>query len=317
MKTIDFTSSLSAEMARFVKLKQHSGSDWHSCAKLLLRFDRYLVGLPFRDKILTVAVFQDYFKRIDHLCKRGFYNHYCVLRQFSAWLNQYENDSCVLERRPPAGRVFSRQAYIFSPDEIRAVLENSGSLSKREELVPGLCRTLFSLLYSTGIRIGEACALEHGDWSGEEKLLHIRKGKFRKERYLVAANSMAAQLNKYVKQYKFVLGNSPQAPLFVNMRGNPLKYDSAYRFFVKILAAAGIQKTGNGPRIHDFRHSFAVHRLLQWYETEQNLNAKLPFLSTYMGHADISSTQIYLESANELLRAGHERFERFYSNRVK
>jgi len=317
MKTIDFTSSLSVEMSRFVKLKQHSGSDYFSGAKLLSRFDRYLADLPFRNKILTHAVFQDYFKTIAHLCKRGFYNHYCILRQFSAWLNQYENDSCVLEKLPPAGHVFSRQAYIFSLDEIRAILENSGSLSKREELVPGLYRTLFSLLYSTGIRIGEARALEHADWSGREKFLFIRKGKFRKERYLVVGNSMATLLNTYVKQYKSVLGGSPHSPMFVNMRGNPLKYNNAYRFFVKILAAVGIQKTANGPRIHDFRHTFAVHRLLQWYETEQNLNAKLPFLSTYMGHADISSTQIYLESTNELLRAGHERFEKFCSNRFK
>jgi len=96
MKTIDFTSSLSAEMAHIVKLKQHSGSDWHSGTKLLSRFDRYLAGLPFRTKTLTHAVFQDCFKMIDHLGKRGFYNHYCVLRQdiHTSFL-KVEKEDCI------------------------------------------------------------------------------------------------------------------------------------------------------------------------------------------------------------------------------
>jgi integrase len=83
------------------------------------------------------------------------------------------------------------------------------------------------------------------------------------------------------------------------------------------LNKSGITKNHSGPRLHDFRHSFAVHRLFQWYQTEADINAKLPFLSTYMGHVDITSTQVYLQAANELLQAGCDRFYNFFINHIK
>jgi len=107
------------------------------------------------------------------------------------------------------------------------------------------------------------------------------------------------------------------SPLFVNIRKKPLIYNNAYCAFIKTLNKSGINKNDSGPRLHDFRHSFAIHRLLQWYKTEQDINAKLPFLSTYMGHVDITSTQVYLEAANELLQAGRERFYNFIINHIK
>jgi integrase/recombinase XerD len=107
------------------------------------------------------------------------------------------------------------------------------------------------------------------------------------------------------------------SPLFVNIRTKPLTYNSAYYAFIKTLNKSAITKNNSGPRLHDFRHSFAVHRLLQWYKTETDINAKLPFLSTYMGHVDITSTQVYLQATNELLQAGCERFYNFFINHIK
>jgi len=317
MKTINFTSCLADEMAHFVKFKQSSGSDYRCSAKLLSRFDQYLVALLFKDKVLTRPIFQNYFETINHLCSRGFTNHYSVLQQFSAWLNLHQTDSYVLERRRALDRSHSRPAYIFTVDQIKAILDNSASFSKKQELIPGVYQTLFSLLYSTGIRIGEALALTHADYINDEKLIHIKEGKFRKQRYLVVSNSAANRLNQYIQNYKSTLPLKEDSPLFVNIRTKPLTYNSAYCAFIKTLNKSAITKNDSGPRLHDFRHSFAVHRLLQWYQTEQDINAKLPFLSTYMGHVDITSTQVYLQAANELLQAGCERFYNFFINHIK
>ena len=194
MKTINFTSALRNEMAHFVKLKQSLGSDYYHNAQLLYRFDQYLDSVSFDDTILTLPVFQHYFETINHLCHRGFANHYCVLRQFSCWLNQYKTNSYVLEMKIHIDRSTSKPAYIFILDEIKSILEISGSFSQKEEFVPGLYQTLFSLLYSTGIRIGEALALNHGDYRKNEKLIHIRWGKFRKQRYLVLKSSTANRI---------------------------------------------------------------------------------------------------------------------------
>jgi len=316
MKTINFTSSLSDEMTHFVKFKQSSGSDYYSSAKLLFRFDQHLVFLSFNKKALTKSIFQNYFKTIRHLCGRGFSNHYSVLQMFSAWLNQHKANSYVLQRQKAIGRSHSRSAYIFTYDEVKAILENCRSFYK-ERLVPGLYQTLFSMLYSTGIRIGEALALNHTDYTKDEKLIHIRKGKFRKERYLVLSRSTANKLNEYVQNYKSILPMEEGSPMFINIHRKPLSYQSVRSVFNKTLNKSGIIKNSSGPRLHDFRHTFAVHRLLQWYKTEQNINAKLPLLSTYMGHVDITSTQVYLESAGELLQVGCERFYNFFLNNTK
>jgi integrase len=105
--------------------------------------------------------------------------------------------------------------------------------------------------------------------------------------------------------------------MFVNIRRKPLTYNSVRLAFIRTLNKSGIIKDNIGPRLHDFRHTFAVHRLLQWYKTEQNINAKLPFLSTYMGHVNITSTQVYLEASGELLQAGCERFYKLFLKHIK
>jgi len=317
MKPINFTSGLADEMAHFVKLKQSCGCDYHGCAKLLFRFDQHLVALLFKDKMLTRPIFQNYFQTINHLCARGFTNHYSVLQQFSAWLNVHQFNAYVLERRRAVDRSHSRAAYIFTVDQVKAILDNSANFSKKEQLIPGLYQTLFSLLYSTGIRIGEALGLTHADYINDQKLIHIKEGKFRKQRYLVLSNSAANRLNQYIQNYKCILPLEQDSPLFVNILTKPLTYNSAYCAFIKTLNKSAIAKNDSGPRLHDFRHSFAVHRLLQWYKTEADINAKLPFLSTYMGHVDITSTQVYLQAANELLQTGCERFYKFFINHIK
>ncbi len=318
MRIIDFSSPFAGEMEHFIKLKQLSGSDYYSQARLLLRFDLYLVSNAFEGNALTKTIFQNYFNKLGHLHKKTFLNHYSILYQFSLWLNQRRSDSYVLEKRQFARHSVSRQAYIFTPIEINTILKNAQNLTKKEEIRPGLYQTLFSLLYSTGIRIGEALALNHGDYSKAERLIHIKKGKFRKERYIILSKSLAHGMNQYLDGYGVNLPYEESSPLFINMRSKRLTHTSAFKVFVKILNMSQIYKDKNtGPRLHDFRHTFAVHRLLQWYKTEEDINAKLPVLSTYLGHVNITSTQVYLEAASELLKPGSERFHQFYLKHIK
>jgi integrase len=125
-------------------------------------------------------------------------------------------------------------------------------------------------------------------------------------------SSTANKLNEYIQRYQSIMPCNEQSPLFINNRRKPLKYGSVCDAFHKTIERSCIGKDKKGPRLYSFRHSFAVHRLLHWYKTEQDINAKLPFLSTYMGHVDITSTQVYLEATSELLQAGCERFYTFF-----
>lgn len=309
MKALVFSSSLNSVMTRFIELKQYSGSNYRSQAKLLLRFDRYLKLQHETLTCLRPLLMQSYLDTLSHLCNRGLSNHYCVLHQFSVYLNQYNPASYVLPPRPAIDRSYSRLPYIFSLDQVACLLDQCRKIHEKQQCLPSMYCTVFSLLYSTGMRINEVLSLDVADYHAENKLLHIRQGKFRKERYVVLSTSCAAQLAMYMKDYKRILNPEDPAPLFINIHRRRLGYQSVKKIFHKMLAVMGISKKGrNGPRIHDLRHTFAVHRLLQWIEFGHNLNAKLPLLSTYMGHINVTSTQVYLQATNELLEAGSRRF---------
>ena len=135
MKIPDFSGPLKEEMTHFVKLKQLSGSDYASGAKLLFYFDRHLFSQQPNNKILTLATFQSYFDTIAHLCKRGFSNRYSVLQQFCTWLNQREPHSYILPKCPSVDRSYSRIPYIFSLDEIIVILKNTLTFKRNEEFI--------------------------------------------------------------------------------------------------------------------------------------------------------------------------------------
>jgi site-specific recombinase XerD len=305
-------------MARFVTLKQYSGSDYHSQAKLLWRFDRYLSVQHPTIRSVQPQVLDAYLATLGHLSRRGFSNHYCVLRQFCLYLNQYKPASYVPPACRAVDRSYSRAPYIFSQAQIAALLEQCRKIDPTQQALASLYRTLFSVLYSTGIRISEALALDVADYHPTDKLLHIRQGKFRKARYVVLSTSCAAQFAAYLRIYRQGVAPENQGPLFINTRRRRLGYQSAARIFHQLLVKTGIEKKGlNGPRLHDLRHTFAVHRLLQWVESGDNLIAKLPMLSTYMGHACVVSTQIYLQATNELLDAGSRRFRHWVQDQMR
>jgi site-specific recombinase XerD len=177
---------------------------------------------------------------------------------------------------------------------------------------------LLGLLYSTGIRIGEAFALNLEDFHSQEPSLYVAKGKFRKARWVPLSASVSGALCSYVERRRAMGLCGPDAPLLVNQRGRRLCHPTVYHAFLRLLRQCGIPHSRDtGPRIHDMRHTFAVHRLLAWYRDGQDVNARLPWLATYLGHVDIQSTQVYLQATAELLEQVDQRFHRHYLEHVQ
>jgi integrase len=108
---------------------------------------------------------------------------------------------------------------------------------------------------------------------------------------------------------------SADSPLFVNRRGKKYGQEAFTTIFLEIIRKLGIRgpKGQAGPRVHDFRHSFAVNRLLAWYREGANLSAKLPLLSTYLGHSTVSCTEVYLHATAELLESVGRRFHSHFA----
>lgn len=158
---------------------------------------------------------------------------------------------------------------------------------------------LFRVLYACGLRVGEALRLRISEVDLEEGVLTIRQGKFRKDRLV----PMSPSLHAYLRRYDGQMGHrAADARFFPAPHGGVYSLHAPYMAFRWMLRIAKIPHggRGRGPRIHDLRHTFAVRRLEAWYREGADLNAKLPVLSTYLGHESMSGTQRYLQLTAEL-----------------
>jgi site-specific recombinase XerD len=176
--------------------------------------------------------------------------------------------------------------------------------------------TLIGLLYATGLRIGEALNLTLGEVDLKLRLLLVQKGKFNKSRYVPISSSTARQLATYLRRrQKAGFSTASTAPLFINLSGVKYGHAAFTSVFLQILRKSGLRghKGQRGPRVHDLRHAFAVGRLLAWYKEGVDLGAKLPLLSTYLGHTGITGTQVYLHATAQLLGSVSRRFHTFFA----
>ncbi len=318
MRAIEFHSCVAAELRRFVELRRAGGSDYLAQARLLLYFDRFLRGWPATEPRLTGEITEAYLGTLGQLRPRTRDNRWSVVRQFCEYLSRTEPRCYVPERRRGIRPQDARRPHIYSVGEVQRLLAAAAGLSPPNSLRPHTYRTLLGLLYSTGIRIGEALAVNLEDFHREEQNLYVAAGKFRKARWVSLSGTASEVLGQYVEKRQPLSPGEPGAPLFLDCRGRRLCHSTVYDVFRCLLSQCGSpHHRDTGPRIHDLRHTFAVHRLLAWYRDGQDVNARLPWLATYLGHVDIRSTQVYLHATAELLEQVDERFHRHYLQHVK
>lgn len=318
MKSLKFHSCLSLQIQRFISLHQLSGTDYQSQARLLWYFDHFLSEEKLEEPRLTRQITDRYLETLWHLAPRVRCNRFGVVRH----LCKYQSQTDPLVYLPESIRKIPSQEahrpYIYSKTEIDALLAASSELSPPGSIRPHTYKTLLGLLYSTGIRIGEACALNLEDFHGTEQLLYIAQGKFRKARWVPISASTCRALQSYLDRRLRIRPHSPDSPLLLNLQSRRLHCCTVRHVFKQLLSLCNISKNGHTvPRIHDLRHSFAIHRLIAWYRDGEDVNARLPWLATYMGHVDISSTQVYLQATPELTEQVARRFHEYYLQQIE
>jgi len=318
MRPLEFHSCLAPQIERFIRLRQLSGTDYQSQARLLCYFDRFLSEEKIKEPRLTRRITDRYLQTLAHLTPRVRYNRFCVVRQLCRYL--FRTDP--LTYMPEPIRSITPQAahrpYIYSEAEIGALLAAASLLPPPDSLRPHTYKTLLGLLYSTGIRIGEALALNLEDFHGAEGRLFIAEGKFHKARWVPLSTSTCGALQSYLDRRIRIKPHSPDSPLFLNQRSRRLHHCTVNQTFRRLLNQCKITHgEPAAPRIHDLRHTFAVHRLLAWYKDGKDVNARLPWLATYMGHVDIYSTQVYLQATPELTEQVARRFHEYYLRQVE
>ena len=204
--------------------------------------------------------------------------------------------------------------YLYTPAEVQRLLAVTDRLNSAPSatLPPATFRTLLLLLYGTGLRLGEALALTLADVDLPGSLLTIRVSKFYKTRLVPVGPELAQVLAAYAQVRRRFPRPAGMASAFLALRtGHPLSRGRAEATFRRLRGAAGLQRTDGAryqPRLHDFRHCFAVRRLVAWYQAGADVQRLLPHLATYLGHADVAATQRYLTLTPELLHAASARF---------
>jgi integrase len=302
-----FASWLAPYFDGFVALKRASGLLFDSARNVLLAFDRYVHAhapeAPLRRETLI-----QYVTSLDRLSPRGQDNAVGVVWSAVAYAQRHGAPTEALPERPAKPWRFwrQRQPRIVSATEVGWILAAARRLPPEGGLRPATMATLLGLLYTTGIRIGEALSLDVGDLDRCDRILTIRKGKFGKSRVLPLQQSVAEALACYLDHSLRPVGTTPTDPFFVSGRRRRLADSTARSAIATVCLQAGIAHPQ--PRPHDFRHTFAVRRVAAWYQEGRDVNALLPALSTYLGHVSVENTRLYLTANGALLKQAAQRF---------
>jgi integrase len=303
----------------YITLKQSLGSRFHAETTILKAF-RHALG-----DIALVDVQPDQVARYlagSGPVTRFWHRKYEALSGFYRFALSRGYVTCsplptTVPKRPPPF-----QPYIYSRKQLRDLLRASAvyETTSRTSLEAVTLRTLVLLLYGAGLRIGEALALTWADIDLDTALLTIRESKFYKTRLVPIGPQLTAALRGYAAdRCQRGHANIADAPFFVTRAGSAMTRTQAERAFVRLRQIAGITREDGAryqPRLHDLRHSMAVHRLIAWYREGADVQRLLPLLATYLGHVNVAATQRYLTMTPELLREASQRFERYARSEV-
>ena len=210
----------------------------------------------------------------------------------------------------------SAPSHIFSRDELKrlfAAIDDSRRHANR--LDSDTFRTLLLILYGAGLRTSEALHLSMRDVDLGDAVLTVRNTKFFKSRLVPVAPQLDEALRAYAeRRSERPLPDAMESAFLANRDGTPVKKYNVNHAFARLLEAAGIERKDDGrraPCLHALRHTAAVHRLTSWYRAGADVQRLLPALSTYLGHANLDGTSVYLSMTPELLHEASVRFDRY------
>lgn len=295
-------SHLRNAVDQYLETRRAFGFKLQRAARLLPDFVRYLEA--HRAAFITLRLALDWARQPPDGHPVWWAERLSIVRGFARHLQAEDSRHQV----PPVGlmprRVRRAVPVLFTAREISALLRAARHL--RAPLRAATSETLFGLLAATGMRIGEAIRLDRDDLDWKAQLLVVRRSKFDKSREVVLHPSVMTALRRYTKVRDTCCPRPRSPAFFVSLKGTRLIYINAHRTFRTLARAAGIR----AGRPHDLRHSFAVVTLLRWYREGVDVDARMPRLSTYLGHAAPESTYWYLTAAPELMAIARHRLER-------
>jgi integrase/recombinase XerD len=281
-------------LTNFVAFKRSLGFKYDTVEDELYRFSRFSEAFHMSEPVLTKDIVQAWnTKRPNEGLKTNARRVY-TLRQFALYLNSLGLQSYIA---PPDNntRHYTFIPYIFTHSEIERIFTSSDQLfPRRNATLPLIVPVILRLLYSSGLRISEAISLQNKHVNLQDGILEIKNSKFGKDRLVPLSEAML----EVCKQYFQVIHkqSSSEDYFFMKTDRQPITSNSVYKRFREVLWESGISHggKGKGPRLHDLRHTFAVHALKCAVDRQTDVYCALPILSTYLGHASIEATGQYV-----------------------
>ncbi|MEO8257504.1 MAG: tyrosine-type recombinase/integrase [Acidobacteriota bacterium] len=230
-----------------------------------------------------------------------------IVRRFAIHVQAIDPTTEVPSADVLSGRHSWATPYLYADHELWALLAAAGTLRTPHRIAT--YRTLLGLLMVTGMRVGEALALDRGDIDATDHVLTIRLTTFGKSREVPVDPSTVDALQAYIGRRDRPHGSARTPAVLVSTAGTRLRYTNVQGTFHRLVRCAGLtaRSAACRPRLHDLRHRSAVRTLLDAYEQGKDPDVQLARLSTYLGHVDPKATYWYLSAAPELLHVAGDR----------
>lgn len=306
-------SALAARLDHYLAVRRSLGYDLSTAERILRRFTEF-ADHEGADHV-TVDLFLRWKERFGSANSTTWAARLGMVRRFATWLQIVDPRT----EAPPLGLIPGHpkrpRPFIYTGDQIAAIVLNAVKLPSAYGLRGSTCSTLFGLIAATGLRVSEALQFNEADVDLDEAVLTVKRGKNGKSRFVPISDSVVDQLRAYRAERNRLLGASAGAFFLFESGTRPTDCVARYNF-AQVCQRIGLRekqpfnKHGRGPRIHDLRHTFAVRTIIDWYRAGLDPDREMIKLSTYLGHANPEATYWYIEAVPELLELASERAER-------
>jgi len=309
MKKQRFTGPMGSWMVQHLALRRSLGYRYVSAEYTLDAFDQFL-GEHFPNcKVITRQMVVGYLDTTLHKLPLTRADHVSILRQFCRFMLQFDMTTYIPEKGLVGPAKVQVKPYIFTNEEVGRIMQQAMQLNVKSKLLPYTYKMIIGLLWVTGMRIGEVVRLKIEDIDTDNGILTIRQTKFFKSRAIPLLPSTTQKLIDYLeRRLSCGYDNTPTETVFINNRGKPCTISTTPKTLRTLIIRAGLRTCqSRTPRVHDLRHSFATRWLMDIYQSGKDPNIYLPVLATYLGHANIANTQVYLHPSLELLGIAGEK----------
>jgi len=279
--------------------KKMTGFKFDKQGRELERFDDYYYRNGYRGVKLTKPMAETFIYGISYEKRSTHYKKEILLNGFAEFLIRQGYQAYLPPIKSASVKRCAHIPYIFSKDQLKQFFLAidkfpPNAQTNRDSIDP----VLFRLLYSCGLRVSEALNLKLKDIDFKAGVITILNAKNNRDRLVPLAESLAFRFRKLLTKLHTFSGKSTY--FFISPSGGRLDESTVYDRFRGYLLMAGISHTRYGPRVHDFRHSYAVHCLKKWVLSGKELTNLMPYLAAYMGHTDFRGTQYYLRLTADL-----------------